>query len=187
MTSNYGVAIREMFPEHSPIHDDGNPVRELLEEGIGPEFDDIELEIFNSSDMRFLLTATGFYLDLIGQRYGIYKNNRTDEEYRVVLIAVKTATPTIAGIKRSISKILDITEDEVVIVKGVEQGCHDGSVAADHYSGTPCQFVSHEISSNPGVITIKIPQGSGIELLESIISNLVLAPVTAILKEYTAI
>jgi hypothetical protein len=176
-----------MFPEHSPIHQDGNPLKELIEEGIGKEFDNIEEELFNSSDVRFLLTATGFYLDLIGERYGILRNGRSDEDYKAVLIAVRSATPTIAGIKRIVSKILDITTEEVIIIKGVEQGCKDGSVAVDHYGGTPCHFVSHEIPSNAGVITVKIPQGSGIELLESIISNLVLASVTVILKEYTAI
>lgn len=187
MTSNHGVAMRERWPDHSLIHNDGNPLRELLEEGIGPEFDDIELEIFNSSDMRFLLTATGFYLDLIGERFGIVRNGRTDDDYRAVLIAVKSANPTVAGIKRSISKILDISEDEVILIKGVEQGCHDGSIAADYYEGTPCKFIDNYVPSSPGVITIKIPQGSGIDLLESVISNLVLAPVTVILKEYTAI
>ena len=187
MSSNYGTSIRELFPEHSPIHNDGNPMKDLIEKGIGPVFDEIEEAIFDSSDMRFLVTASGFYLDLIGQRYGIYRNNRTDEDYRAVLIAVKSANPTIAGIKRSISRILDITEDEVIIIKGVEQGCHDGSIAADHYVGTPCHFVSREIPDNSGVITIKIPLGSGITLLESIIDNLVIGSVTVILKEYTAL
>jgi len=187
MPSNYGIAILEMFPEHSQIHEDGNPMRELIEEGIGPVFDDIEEEIFNSSDMRFLLTASGFYLDLFGERYGIKRNGRIDEKYKSVLIAVRSANPTVAGIKRSISRILDISEEEVILIKGVEQGCHDGSTAADHYNGEPCHFVSREIQSNDGIITIKIPSGSGIELLESVIDNLVISSVNVILKEYTAL
>ena len=185
MPSNYGTFIREKFPEHSPIHETGNPMREMLEEGVGPEFDSIEEEIFNSSDMRFLITATGFYLDLFGERYGIRRYGRNDESYRATLIAVKAASPTVAGIKRSISKILDISEDEVIIIKGVESGCREGSMAADYYEGDPCHFIDNFISSTPGTITIKIPLGSGVEILESIISNLVIASVTVILKEYT--
>ncbi|MGB9979364.1 hypothetical protein [Methanobacterium sp.] len=186
MSSNYGNAILEMFPEHSPIHEDGNPLRELIEYGIGKVLDDIELEIFNSSDMRFLTLATGIYLDLIGERYGICRNGKNDDDYRAILIAVKSSSPTIAGIKRTVSKILDIDVDAVIIIKGVEEGCRAGSIAADHYTGTPCHFVSHDILSK-GVITIKIPSGSGADILELVLPNLVLSPVTVILKEYTAI
>ena len=185
--SEYGSYIQEQFPEHSPIHDDANPMREMIEEGIGPLFDEIEDDIFTASDMRFLALATGKYLDMYGVRYGLSRGTRTDDEYRAVLIAIKASSPTIAGIKRTISKILDISTDEIIIIKGVESGCHDGSVAADKYSGTACQMIDNYISSTAGTITIKIPLDSGIEVLEPIIDNFVIASVTVILKEYTAI
>lgn len=187
MSSEYGTYIREQFPEHSPLHDDNNPMREMIETGIGTVFDEIEEEIFDSSDMRFLITATGKYLDLMGERFGLARGTRTDDEYRAVLIAIKSSTPSIAGIKRTISKILDISIDEVVIIQGVESGCHDLSVAADNYEGTACQIIDGYIPDTAGTITVKIPLGSGIDVLEPIISNFVIASVTVILKEYTAL
>ena len=53
MASKYGVRIRDQFPEHSPIHEEGNPMRELIEEGIGPEFDQIENDLFTASVVGF--------------------------------------------------------------------------------------------------------------------------------------
>jgi hypothetical protein len=64
MPSKYGTRTCERFPEHSPIHEEGNPMRELLNEGIGPEFDQIESDLFSASDTRFLLTATESTLEL---------------------------------------------------------------------------------------------------------------------------
>lgn len=186
MASKYGVKMRERFPEHSPIHESGNPMRELLEEGIGAEFDAIETFLLNNSDGRFLINATGKILDLYGEWFGVSRGERTDDEYRALLLTIKAANPTVDGIKKVIANILKIRYDDVIVISGVGVSCKVGTFAADRYSGTPCVLAGH-MSIAPGIVTIKIPKDSGIELIESVIDNLVLASVTVYLEEqYTA-
>jgi hypothetical protein len=184
MTSKYGVKIREQFPEHSSIHEDMNPMRELIEEGIGPEFDQIITDLFHASDSRFLLTANETTLELFREWFGVPRRNLTIEEYRAYIISVKTANITINGIKKVIGNILSIDSAKIIVIDGSGRACKAGvTLAADHYSGTPCKFASH-FSEAPGVVTVRIPEGQDLALVKSVISQLVLASVTIYLEEY---
>lgn len=184
MVSKYGVQIREQFPEHSPIHEDGNPMRELIGEGIGPEFDQIMSDLFISSDSRFLLNADETTLELFREWFGVPKSDINLEENRAYIISVKTANITINGIKRVIGNILNIDPSQIIVIDGSGRACKAGlTVAADHYSGTPCKFAGH-FSESPGMVTVRIPEGDDLELVESVISQLVLAGVTVYLEEY---
>jgi|GEM_PF-5954451 len=184
MSSKYGVLIREEFPEHSPVHEDENPMRELLEEGIGPEFDQIETDLFSASDSRFLLTANETTIKLFREWFGVPKRDITLEEYRAFIIAVKTANITINGIKKVVGNILNIESSRVVVIDGSGLSCKaDVTVSVDRYSGTPCTFAGH-FSEAPGIITVKIPEGSDMALVELVITQLVLTSVTVYLEEY---
>jgi len=184
MSSKHGTLIREQFPEHSPIHNDMNPMRELLEVGIGPEFDQIEIDLFSESDSRFLLTATETTLELFREWFGVPKRDITLEEYRAFIIAVKTANITVSGIKKVIGNILNIESSRIVVIDGSGRACKAGvTIAADHYTGTPCKFAGH-FSETPGIVTVRIPEGSDMALVESVINQLVLASVTVYLEEY---
>ena len=184
MTSKYGVKIREQFPGHSPIHDDQNPMRELIEEGIGPEFDQIYMDMFTKSDSRFLLTASETTLELFREWFGIPKRDIGLEEYRALIISIKTANITINGIKKVIGNILNIDSSRIIVIDGSGRACKAGvSVAADHYSGSPCKFAGR-FSEAPGVITVKIPETMDMTLVEFVINQLVLTGVTVYLEEY---
>lgn len=184
MTSKYGVKMRGRLPEHSPIHEDGNPMRELIEEGIGPEFDQIESDLFTASASRFLLTANETTIELFREWFGVPKRNLTLEDYRAYLISVKTANITVNGIKRVIANILNIESSEVIVIDGASLSCTAGvTVAADHYNGTPCTFAGHFVEA-PGIVRVRIPDGSNITLIQSVISQLVLASVTVYVEEY---
>jgi len=182
--SKYGVLIREQFPERSPVHEDDNPLRELIEEGIGHEFDQIESDLFTASDSRFLLTANETTLELFREWFGVPKRDITLEEYRAFIIAVKTANITITGIKKVIGNILNIESSQIIVIDGSGRACKAGiTVAADHYTGTPCKFAGR-YSESPGVVTVRIPEGEDLTLVESVINQLVLASVTVYLEEY---
>lgn len=184
MTSKHGVKIREHFPEHSPIHEDGNPMRELIEEGIGPEFDQVVADLFAESDSRFLLTANETTIELFREMFGIQKRNLTLEEYKAYIISVKTANITVTGIRRVIANILNIESSEIIVLDGSNQACKAGvTIAADHYNGSPCIFAGRT-SITPGVVTVKIPEGHNVSLIESVISQLVLASVVVHVEEY---
>lgn len=182
--SKYGTQIREQFPEHSPIHEDENPMGELLEDGIGPEFDQIMSDIFTASDSRFLLNANETTLELFREWFGVPKRDITLEEYRAFIIAVKTANITISGIKKVIGNILNIESSRIIVIDGSGRACKAGvTIAADYHSGAPCKFAGH-FSEAPGVITVRIPEGDDMTLVESVISQLVLTGVTVYLEEY---
>lgn len=182
--TKYGVKIREQFPEHSPIHEEENPMRELIEEGIGPEFDQIIIDQFRASDSRFLLTANETTLELFREWFGVPRRNLTVEEYRAYIISVKTANITINGIKKVIGNILNIDSSKIIVIDGSGRACKAGvTVAADHYSGTPCTFAGH-FSEAPGVVTVRIPEGQDLAIVGSVINQLVLASVTVYLEEY---
>lgn len=184
MTSKYGVKMRGRFPEHSLIHEDGNPMGELLEGGIGQEFDQIESDLFTASDSRFLLTANETTLELFREWFGIPKRNLTLEEYKAYIISIKTANITVKGIKIVIANILNIESSEVIVIDGSNQACKASvTIAADHYTGTACIFAGR-VSITPGIITVKIPEGSNIDLIEFVINQLVLASVTVYVEEY---
>lgn len=184
MTSKYGVRTREEFPEHSPIHEENNPMRELIEEGIGPEFDQIEEDLFTASDSRFLLTANETTIELFREWFGVPKRDITLDEYKAFIIAVKTANITVNGIKKVIGNILNIESSKVIVIDGSGRACKAGvTVSADHYSGTPCVFAGR-FSETPGIVTVRIPEGQDLALVESVITQLVLASVTVYLEEY---
>lgn len=184
MTSKHGAKIIEEFPEHSPIHEENNPMGELIMDGIGPEFDQIELDLFTASDSRFLLTANETTLELFREWFGVPKRALSLDESRAYIIAVKSANITVAGIKRVIGNILNIDSSRVIVIDGSGRACKAGiTEAADRYTGTPCVFAGR-FSETPGVVTVRIPEGSDMALVESVITQLVLASVTVYLEEY---
>nr|WP_319372444.1 hypothetical protein [uncultured Methanobacterium sp.] len=182
--SKYGAQIREQFPDRSPLHEDNNPMRELIEKGIGPEFDQIEIDLFTASNSRFLLSANETTLELFREWFGVPKRDISLDEYRAFIIAVKTANITITGIKKVIGNILNIESSKIIVIDGSGRACKAGiTVAADHHTGTPCVFAGH-YSETPGIVTVRIPEGQDITLVESVINQLVLASVTVYLEEY---
>ena len=67
---------------------DGSDVQRILDETIGPYFDELEERIEELLDAPFLTEATGDYLDLLhGKLYGLERlPDESDDEYRARLI-----------------------------------------------------------------------------------------------------
>lgn len=186
MVSEAGVDIRERFPQHSQIHEDNNPMRELIEEGIGQVVDDDEYEIIDNSTRRFLSYATTKFLDYYGSWFGLYRfNNEDDDSYRSRIVTMRKTAPTIASIKRAVAIMYGITEDQVRIVNGINNCCRVGKIAHTMISGvSPCRIggrLLHEI----GKITIYIPYPYDPTLLERVISNVVVTGVKVSIENYT--
>ena len=83
--SDNGEVILEMLGEDSALNKKNNPVRRIIDDGIGGWYDKFE-EDFNFEDF-FLDTATGKYLDLWGKQYKINrKTDESDDDYRKRII-----------------------------------------------------------------------------------------------------
>ena len=67
---------------------DGSDVQRILDETIGPYFDELEERIEELLDAPFLTEATGDYLDLLhGKLYGLERlTDESDDEYRARLV-----------------------------------------------------------------------------------------------------
>ena len=67
---------------------DGSDVQRILDETIGPYFDELEERIEELLDAPFLTEATGDYLDLLhGKLYGLERlPDESDDEYRARLV-----------------------------------------------------------------------------------------------------
>ena len=67
---------------------DGSDVQRILDETIGPYFDELEERIEELLDAPFLTEATGDYLDLLhGKLYGLERlYDESDDEYRARLV-----------------------------------------------------------------------------------------------------
>ena len=74
--------IRSLMPSSSNFA--GSDVEEILDETIGPYFDNKENDIEEMLNAPFLTTATGEYLDLIhGKLYGLERlPEEEDDDYR---------------------------------------------------------------------------------------------------------
>lgn len=79
--SDYGEGIIDRLSENCGLRKKGNPVRDLINDGVGEWFDHFVAE--NDLDNFFLDTATGGYLDLWGRDYGVPRRlDEDDEDYR---------------------------------------------------------------------------------------------------------
>lgn len=175
--------IRDRFPEHSPIHEIGNIGSKLID-SIGRELSNIEGWIFSNSDARFLSRATGIYLDRYGILFGLPRpGGMNDDTYRAHLISLRSSDITITGVKKAIAAILDIDTDEILITNSFPNYCTVGGVVmANMVTGTTCRF-SGRYNTVTKTMTIQVPSGSDVDLLESVIYNMVIPGVTVVIEE----
>jgi hypothetical protein len=77
--------VTSLMPSSSNF--DGSDVQEILDQTIGPYFDNMDERIEELLDAPFLTEATGDYLDLIhGKLYGIERGvDEDDDDYRIRL------------------------------------------------------------------------------------------------------
>ena len=77
--------VTSLMPSSSSF--DGSDVQRVLDETIGPYFDEMEERIEELLDAPFLTEASGDYLDLIhGRLYGVERSvDEDDDDYRVRL------------------------------------------------------------------------------------------------------
>lgn len=84
MTEN-GEQILDMIPETSQLSQPDNPMYKIIDYAVGGWLDNFEEKDLDSQ--FFLNTATGKYLDLHGEDYGIRRRlDESDEEYRERII-----------------------------------------------------------------------------------------------------
>ena len=79
--SIYGEEIIERLHENSALQDTSNPMRKIINDGIGAWLDNFDENSLYEN--VFLESATGEYLDLHGKDYGIIRKiDESDEDYR---------------------------------------------------------------------------------------------------------
>lgn len=93
--SDYMTMLLELLPEHSQLHDLNNPLRKILDRGVGGWFDNRE-DIFPE---LFLTDATGDWLDAHGRDYGVFRQTgESDDDYRDRIIFEKLEYLTIGNL-----------------------------------------------------------------------------------------
>lgn len=84
MTEN-GEQILDMIPETSQLSQPDNPMYKIIDYAVGGWLDNFEEKDLDSQ--FFLNTATGGYLDLHGEDYGIRRRlDESDDDYRQRII-----------------------------------------------------------------------------------------------------
>ena len=172
---DYGTEIRERLPEDHIINNDPeNPGRILIDKSIGKYFAQMEVDIFKNSRGRFLPFATGINLERYGDWFGIQRNGMDDNTYRANIISLISADITIAGVKTAVSAILNIDETEIDISNSIPNIAKAGSKCkANNYTGIASKFGGY-FAMQKKQITITVPTGTDISILQSVIKNLVL-------------
>ena len=93
--TDFAEALFEMLPVKSALNSPRNPGRRVIDDTVGAWFDNYDiLEFYNQ---LFLDTATGRYLDLFGEDYGVYRRlNETDKDYlqRIICEKYDNLTPS---------------------------------------------------------------------------------------------
>jgi hypothetical protein len=175
---DYGTEIRSKLPENSSLQIDGNPGRIMIDISIGKELGNCEIDIFNNAKGRLLEYASGIYLDRYGNWFGIRRNGLDDDTYRNNIIALRSSDITIAGLKNAISSVLNINVDDIDITNTYPNYCKAGAVCHSNIlQGTACKFAGHYSLLNK-TMTITLPDGTDITLLDNILNNLVIPGVT---------
>jgi hypothetical protein len=172
---DYGQEIRDRLPIESPLQIKGNPGRTLIDECVGREFSNTEIAIFNNGKARLIQYATGAQLNYWGQLFGFPRPSGMDDDtYRANLISLRMADITIQGLTGAIAAILNIPESEITITNNTINYCKAGAVCnANQFQGTACKFGGLFQLTRNG-ITITLPAGADISLLESVIQNMVI-------------
>lgn len=83
--SDFGEEIINRLPAHSSLHKSDNPMRRIIDDGLGSWLDNFEDEDF--FNQFFLESATDGYLDVWGRFYGVKRKiDESDEDYRKRII-----------------------------------------------------------------------------------------------------
>ena len=182
---DYGQEIRNRLPEKSALQLAGNPGRIMIDECFGLEFSLQEIASFNNAKARLIQYATGQYLDYYGQWFGFPRPSGMDDDiYRANLISLRMVDITIQGLTGAIAAILDIPESEITITNNIVNYCKAAAVCnADQFEGTPCVFGGLFQLVRNG-ITISVPSGSDVALLESVIQNMIIPGITVNIVTY---
>ena len=87
--SNFGEALFELLSLRSAFNKPNNPARKVIDNSVGEWLDRYDvLEFYNQ---LFIDSATGKYLDLFGEDYGVFRRiNETDEDYLQRIISEKS-------------------------------------------------------------------------------------------------
>ena len=86
--SSFMRALVDMLPEHNSLKNPDNPLFRILDLGVGEWFDNHDIQ--DLYDNLFLTEASGPYLDLHGNDYGVYRQDgEGDDEYRSRIIMDK--------------------------------------------------------------------------------------------------
>lgn len=181
--STQGDKIIKILPDRSALKDPTNPGNIMVEDAIGVELDSANADLETNSNARFLTNATGAQLDLFGDWFGIPRAGKSDDEYRTLIMSLRSANITLSGLKGAIATILGISVDQITVING-DVGCfrYGSSKLADHYSGVHLNYAGH-YKREPGVITIILPAGSDLTLIEIFIQNIILPGVMVWFEE----
>ena len=172
--SGAGTEILGRLPERSPIQDSTNPGHKLVMESIGPEFDNIFDDVITNCDARFLQNATDTYLTMLGTWFGVDRNGMDDPTYRLAIISRVNGDYSLAGLRASLAILLGINPLLITFINGNDGCCFTGkSEVASHYYGTTQVYAGH-YTRESGVITISVPSGSDLTLIEANLSNMIL-------------
>ena len=130
--SRHGTRVIKRFPDHLPVHGEGNEYRDLLDHGIGKWWDNTEDLIYKLVEKRKLTTNVSDesdpesedykigkeLLDKIGLEFDLVRlpwENNTD--FRARILANKNKDISVASIKQMISALLGVSPDKVTITQ----------------------------------------------------------------------
>lgn len=88
--SDFADAIFDLLPLHSELNKSGNSLRKIIDRTVGEWVDNSQYCGLEFRRQLFLNTASGAWLDLHGQDYGVYRRpDEGDEAYRERIVFEK--------------------------------------------------------------------------------------------------
>ena len=83
--SDFIATLVDMLPEHNSLKNTNNELRQVLDNSAGAWFDNRNIQDFYEN--LYFQSATGKWLDLHGQDYGVTRQeDETDDDYRQRII-----------------------------------------------------------------------------------------------------
>ena len=154
--SVFGEEIIDRLPLHSNLRKEDNPVRRVIIDTIGEWLDNYAEN--NGYESVFLVTATGGYLDRIGQDFSILRRiDESDEHYRTRIIYEKFGRLTVPYLKSVYDLELFVNVDDFNVT--------DDTLTSDNPFINDAGFMASADESTKNILNKKFILGSGITWL----------------------
>ena len=182
-TPHTGGGVVDGFPEHSPVHDQDNAGRVFLLDVVGRVVNDIYEAIQDQSTSMTIDHATKDDLDLLGDWFGVPRDNLPDTRYRERIILKLQTEATPEGIINVVANMVGLPTTSITLTDGTVDCVTTRTPVVDRYSASiDTPFTSYTNRDN-GIVTIQIPTGTDTTILESYLERITAAGVWLIIEE----